>query len=126
MRGRIVKGVGGLYFVETDGRILECKPKGIFRKDGIKPLVGDSVTVELLPDGTGLISEIDKRISSLIRPEVANATQAVLVFALTNPGLSIGSRTILRAVKLNDFAVTVIFKQFHQIGFSMLKSALAC
>ncbi len=85
MLGKIIKGVGGLYFTDMGDRILECKPKGIFRKNGIKPLVGDNVTVEILPDGSGLISEIGERTSSLIRPEVANATQAMLVFAVNAP-----------------------------------------
>ncbi len=97
MQGRIVKGVGGLYFADTENGVIECKPKGIFRKDGVKPLVGDRVTVDLLPDGTGLISEILKRDSVLIRPEVANATQAMLVFAVNapKPNLNLADRFLV-------------------------------
>jgi ribosome biogenesis GTPase len=85
MKGKIVKGIGGLYYVDTLEGVIECKPKGIFRKDKIKPLVGDEVSVEQLSDGTGLISEIHERKSELIRPEVANATLAMLVFAVNTP-----------------------------------------
>jgi ribosome biogenesis GTPase len=97
VQGRIVKGVGGLYFTDTEIGLLECKPKGKFRKDGIKPLVGDRVTVELLEDGSGLISEISPRTSELIRPEVANASQAMLVFAVNapRPNLNLADRFLI-------------------------------
>ncbi len=84
-QGLIVKGVGGSYEVSSDDGIFTCKAKGIFRNDRIKPLVGDKVEFEELPDGTGLITKLHDRTSVLIRPEVANATQAMLVFAVTDP-----------------------------------------
>ena len=38
--GIILKGVGGFYYVETsDNTIYECKARGIFRKNKIKPCV---------------------------------------------------------------------------------------
>ena len=87
MKGRIIKGVAGSYEVYTDKGIIVCKPKGIFRKEHIKPLIGDAVTVEILPneEGFGIISEIDDRKNELIRPHVANVDQALIVFALKNP-----------------------------------------
>ena len=49
MQGKIVKGIAGFYYVHAAGMgIIECKPKGIFRKEKIKPLVGDNVEIELL------------------------------------------------------------------------------
>ena len=46
MRGKIVKGIAGFYYVWCeDDKLYECKAKGSFRKEGIKPLVGDNVTV---------------------------------------------------------------------------------
>ena len=85
MRGRISKGVAGSYVVLSENGPVICKPNGIFRNDKKKPLVGDSVEFDMLPDGTGVIAEILERTSILIRPEVANATQAMLVFAITQP-----------------------------------------
>ena len=32
MNGYIVKGIGGFYYVKTPDGIVECKPRGIFRK----------------------------------------------------------------------------------------------
>ena len=47
MTGIIVKGIGGFYYVKSpDGNICECRAKGLFRKEKIKPMIGDYVTVE--------------------------------------------------------------------------------
>ena len=32
MKGYITKGIGGFYYVKTPEGIVECKPRGIFRK----------------------------------------------------------------------------------------------
>ena len=51
MQGRIVKGIAGFYYVNTGSeRVYECKAKGIFRKDGVKPLVGDDVEIEIIDE----------------------------------------------------------------------------
>lgn len=111
-KGRITKGVGGLYFVDTGEGVLECKPKGIFRKDGKKPLVGDYVEVSELDDGTGLITDIIDRTSSLIRPEVANASQAMLVFAVTSPkpSLNLADRFLINMEKSGVSTILVFNK----------------
>jgi len=57
MRGKIVKGIAGFYYVHVseedvecgEAGIYECKAKGVFRKDHRKPLVGDDVEMDLLP-----------------------------------------------------------------------------
>ena len=44
MQGKIIRGIAGFYYVHVEGiGILECKAKGIFRNDKLKPLVGDNV-----------------------------------------------------------------------------------
>ena len=48
MTGRISKGIAGFYYVETEKGEYECKAKGIFRKEKMKPLVGDRVEIEVL------------------------------------------------------------------------------
>lgn len=88
MQGRIVKGIAGFYYVFIPGvGILECKAKGIFRKNKLKPLVGDRVLVTLLnkEEKTGNIEEILERENELTRPAVANIDQALVVFALKSP-----------------------------------------
>ena len=46
MNDYIVKGIGGFYYVKTAEGIVECKPRGIFRKQKITPVAGDEVTLE--------------------------------------------------------------------------------
>lgn len=88
MQGKIVKGIAGFYYVHTaGGTVYECKAKGVFRKDGQKPLVGDDVELEILDEDKrlGNIQKILERRSSLIRPAVANVDQALVIFSIVKP-----------------------------------------
>ena len=87
MQGKIIKGIGGFYYVHNGSHIYECKAKGIFRKDGIKPLVGDNVIFEILDEEKrlGNINEILPRSSEIVRPAVANVDQALIIFAIQKP-----------------------------------------
>lgn len=88
MRGKIIKGIAGFYYVHVPERgIYECKAKGIFRKEQVKPLVGDDVEIDLLDEAekTGNICSLLPRSSCLIRPAVANVDQALVIFAITHP-----------------------------------------
>lgn len=93
MQGKIIKGIAGFYYVYTkkdedaEGKIYECKAKGIFRKENIKPLVGDNVEISVIDEenSIGNIDEIKQRQNTLIRPAVANIDQALVIFAVTKP-----------------------------------------
>jgi len=88
MQGKIVKGIAGFYYVHVvESGIYECKAKGVFRKDKIKPLVGDNVEILVLneQEKEGNITDILPRKNTLIRPAVANIDQALVVFALQQP-----------------------------------------
>lgn len=88
MQGKIVKGIAGFYYVNVaESGIYECKAKGIFRKEKKKPLVGDHVEIDILneEERTGNIAAILPRKNELIRPNVANVDQALVVFAVTKP-----------------------------------------
>ena len=87
MRGKIIKGIAGFYYVHTPAGLYECKAKGIFRKDGMKPLVGDDVEVEVLDQVllTGNIIRILPRSNALIRPACANVDQSLVIFAIVKP-----------------------------------------
>lgn len=86
MRGKIIKGIAGFYYVHAN-EIYECKAKGVFRKDKRKPLVGDDVELDVLDREKlkGNITGILPRHSELIRPAVANVDQALVIFAITKP-----------------------------------------
>ena len=88
MQGKIVKGIAGFYYVHVvESGVYECKAKGIFRKEKVKPLVGDNVEIEVLEEGEkiGNIIRIFPRENELVRPAVANIDQALVVFAVLRP-----------------------------------------
>ena len=88
MKGKIVKGIAGFYYVDVVGSgVYECKAKGVFRKEKRKPLVGDNVEIEVLDekDREGNITEILPRKNELVRPAAANVDQALVVFAVAKP-----------------------------------------
>ena len=88
MQGKIVKGIAGFYYVHVvESGLYECKAKGVFRKEKIKPLVGDVVEIDILDENEkkGNITDILERKNELIRPAVANIDQALVVFAVTKP-----------------------------------------
>lgn len=87
MKGKIIKGIGGFYYVKTPEGLIECKARGKFRHKDMKPMVGDDVEIEI-SNGKGVIEDIFERKSQLIRPTVANVTQAFIVFAVKNPDIN--------------------------------------
>ena len=83
--GVIIKGIGGFYYVNTESGLIECRARGVFRKRGDTPLVGDNVVIETSDSSHGVISEIKERKNALIRPAVANVTQMAVVVAQSSP-----------------------------------------
>lgn len=86
LQGVIIKGIGGFYYVRAeDKHIYECRARGIFRKENIKPIIGDRVEINTIDEGHGNIDRILPRTNSLIRPSVANIDALVIVLAAKNP-----------------------------------------
>ena len=88
MQGKIVKGISGFYYVHVvESGIYECKAKGIFRQQKMKPLVGDDVEIDIISEEkkTGNVAAILPRKNALVRPAVANVDQALLIFAAASP-----------------------------------------
>ena len=88
MQGKIIKGISGFYYVHVaEFGIYECKAKGVFRNQNIKPLVGDDVTIAILDEENkkGNIESILPRRNELIRPAVANIDLALVIFAAAKP-----------------------------------------
>ena len=89
MQGKIIRGIGGFYYVHAeDGIVYECRAKGIFRQEKIKPLPGDNVEISPVQDEekpAGNVDAILPRKNVLIRPAVANVDQALVVFAAASP-----------------------------------------
>ena len=88
MQGKIIKGISGFYYIHAAGSgIYECKAKGVFRNQNIKPLVGDNVEIAVLDEEhkKGNIEKVLPRENELIRPAVANIDLALIIFAAAKP-----------------------------------------
>lgn len=88
IQGKIVKGISGFYYVHAaESGIYECKAKGIFRNQKIKPLTGDNVEIAVLDEEKkkGNIEKILPRKNELIRPAVSNIDGALVFFAAAKP-----------------------------------------
>lgn len=110
MQGKIIKGIGGFYYVHIEGSgIYECKAKGIFRRDKVKPLVGDNVEIDILDEEAkaGNIRTILTRKNTLIRPAVANVDQALVIFAMTKPSPNLNL--------LDRFLISMEYQKVHTI-----------
>ena len=104
MKGRIIRGIAGFYYVwtETD-EVYACRARGIFRKTGIKPLVGDEVLIRITDekDREGNVEEILPRKSELIRPALANVDQAAVIFSVKSPDPHLKKQSIPTIVCFN-------------------------
>lgn len=115
MQGKIIRGIAGFYYVYVAGLgVLECKAKGIFRKNNVKPLVGDFVSVTLLDEENklGNIEEVLERKNVLVRPAVANIDQALVIFALhrPNPNLNLLDRFLIMMAQ-KDIPCILVFNK---------------
>ncbi len=115
MQGKITKGIGGFYYVHAeDGTVYECRAKGIFRKEGKKPLVGDNVEISVLDqeEQVGNVDRLLPRKNQLIRPAVANVDQALVIFAAASPkpNLNLLDRFLI-SMSQQDVPVIICFNK---------------
>lgn len=115
MQGKIVKGISGFYYVHVvESGIYECKAKGIFRNQNIKPLVGDNVQMLVLDEEKkkGNIEAVLPRSNALIRPSVANIDMALIIFAAASPkpNLNLLDRFLLM-MESQRIPVTICFNK---------------
>ena len=114
INGKIIKGIGGFYYVDTENGLYECRARGIFIKNKITPLVGDRVSISVVDEENkkGVVEEIEERDTELVRPPIANVDKALIVFAIKNPSpnLSLLDRFIVLAEKENLEIVIVFTK----------------
>lgn len=102
-QGQIRKALSGYYYIEQDGKLLQCRARGIFRNRGESPLVGDFVEYMKESESDGSVDKIYPRKNELVRPPIANVDRAILVFSAKEPDFN----TIL----LDRFLV--VLESFH-------------
>lgn len=108
--GIIVKANSGFYYVKSGGEILECRARGVFRKEKITPLVGDKVRI--CQKGGNVVEEILPRKNHLIRPPVANLDILFIVVSTTEPepNMLVIDRLIVIAERKNIEPVVIVTK----------------
>ncbi len=108
LKGVIVKGIGGFYYVDTVDGIYECRARGKFRIKNITPLIGDHVEIEGDPKSLqGYILGISERKNQLVRPTVANIDQIIIVFAAKKPDINM--------VLMQKFLIYSEFKRLNVV-----------
>ncbi len=113
LKGTIVKGIAGFYYVKSGESVYRCKARGIFKQRDIKPAVGDTVMMEVIPDNDdSLITEILPRKNSFIRPFIANVDCFIVVMAATKPQpvLTVMDRFLVMAEKAGTDIVVCVNK----------------
>jgi len=154
MTGRIVKATGGFYYVDIPASSglerVECRGRGLFRNQGVTPLVGDiAVITRSADDGSGSVVELLPRSNSLVRPPLANLDRMVLVLSVADPPTNLliadtylailAHREIaaLVAITKSDLASPDLLASIyenagypvyvvsHESGFDALKSSLS-
>lgn len=109
MQGRIIRGIGGFYYVLSGTTLWTCRARGLFRRNGTRPLVGDYVTISVTDEEKkeANVVAVSPRTNALVRPEVANADQAMVFFALKSPDMD--------TVLLDRFLVTMAWQNLPVI-----------
>ena len=128
--GRIIRGVGGFYTLEDEkGAAYICKARGRFRRDGVKPVVGDMVTFEPGAEGDeGFIAAILDRKNEMVRPALANIDRFVMVIAAQSPqpDLVLADRLMLCAAMMGIEQLLCVNKCDLSLGtYEMLEKEYA-
>ncbi len=88
LTGLIIKAVSGFYYVEAADAVYECKARGVFRRKGISPAVGDRARITLQGDDKAEVEEILPRKNYLVRPPLANLDRLFIVSSVSEPSPS--------------------------------------
>ena len=150
--GLIIKAQSGFFTVETGQGFIVCQLRGKLkqgRSTGDIAAIGDRVHVTLLTDGSGAIEEVEERKQAIIRLDprpqgeyqqvlLANADQAVFVFACAHPkpNLRMLDRFLVIAEKQRVPAIIVankidlvdnakeIFGLYEPLGYRMIFTSI--
>jgi ribosome biogenesis GTPase / thiamine phosphate phosphatase len=111
-QGIIVKAISGFYYVQDGDIVRQCRARGVFKKNGITPLVGDRVEYEPIGGKEGIVEKVLPRTIELVRPPIANIDQAVLTFSVKEPGFNskLLDRMLVQVERVGLSAVIVLTK----------------
>ncbi|MBQ9181017.1 MAG: ribosome small subunit-dependent GTPase A [Bacilli bacterium] len=118
-KGKIIKLISNDYTVLSNDKLYVCKARGKFRNDNIKPLVGDIVVFD---EENNYILEVERRKNSLIRPQVANIDQAIIVTSCKEPSFSSNLLDkLLNIIEYNNIKPIICFTKLDLLNSDELK-----
>ena len=107
--GLVLKCVGGLYSVLCGEKTVECRARGLFRKDNFAPTAGDHVLID--EDGAApVLAKVLPRKNLMLRPFVANIDRMLAVASIKEPNFNLGlldKMLAIAAAKGIDCAVVI-------------------
>ncbi len=92
MTGRVVKGIGGFYFVHDGENTVMGKARGNLKRNKELIYVGDIVDYDIDDndsDNECVINRVVTRRNHLTRPPVSNLDMLVVVFSIVHPAVNI-------------------------------------
>lgn len=141
MQGLIIENISNLYKIKIDDKTYEANARGKLKKDGLIPVVGDNVKIEILDEENkkAIIEEILPRKTYIKRPKMSNITQIILVVSSKNPkpDLLLLDKQLAFAEYLGINAIIVLNKTdldknkefenikniYEKIGYRVIKTA---
>ena len=113
-KGLIVENISNKYKIKTSKEIYICDARGKFKKEDVKPVVGDRVNIEVIneEEKLGVIEEILPRKNYIKRPKIANIDNLILVISskMPKPDLLMLDKQLVFAETLNITPIIVINK----------------
>lgn len=133
LTGVLIRVTGGFYYVDCNDEIFECKARGVFRKQGNNPAVGDRVEVEVKKDGYHSLKTVLPRKNYLTRPPLANLDSLFIVVSAASPepnalvidkltaaAVAIGVEPIIVFSKTDMASVRELFDAYNKSGFKCI------
>lgn len=89
-KGQITKAISGFYYIkDEENKIYQTRARGVFRKDGVHPLVGDYVEFKSDSLTEGTLMKVKNRRNALSRPPISNIDVGVIVMSVIEPNFSL-------------------------------------
>lgn len=88
-QGIITGLIAGFYDVQTKTRVVRTRARGVFRKNKLKPTVGDHVEIQIDDQGTSYLVKVLPRKNLIGRPALANVDHVLLVISAVEPDFSL-------------------------------------
>lgn len=124
MTGQIIGNISDLYRVKYSDGYVNCKARGKFKNDKIKPLVGDKVLFDLEKQ---VILDIMPRKNELLRPPICNIDQALIVMSATEPNLDLYLLDkMISIITFNNINVIICFTKLDLLDKKGLSSINEC